>query len=170
MKNKLILLIIVSLFGCSSEPTLGLSGTWDNTSQTNYLTDTLSIEYDIDLNREIITIKSDSGIMDVSLINDSIVDIRPTTKRSIIQFHFDDKEQGVLSFYELDKEEISSNEDPRVTAENYNFSTFSENEKTFLIIDQHFSQYGRALDTIEYQLILKDKLILAKDTLTRIKL
>ncbi len=106
--------------------------------------------------------------MVISHVNDSIIDISPTTKIEVLQFHFDDGNHGVLSMYDIDSERTPSNEDPRYTANNYNFSTLTKNGRTYLIVDYHFGQFGRTLDTVEYQLISANKLLIAKDTLTRI--
>ena len=156
------------MLGCTSQRTNELSGIWDATNYVKYPFDTISLESDFDPIMDRVTVKTDSGIMAISYVNDSIIDISPTTKRDVLQFHFDDGTRGVLSFYGIDFERTPSNEDPRYTANNYNFSTLTKNGRAYLIVDYHFSQFGRALDTVEYQLISPNELLISKDTLTRI--
>ncbi|MEP2025786.1 hypothetical protein [Reichenbachiella sp.] len=168
MKNQLFLIIAIFALGCTSERTNELSGTWDATNYVKYPFDTISLESNFDPVMERVTVKTDSGIMVISHVNDSIIDISPTTKKEVLQFHFDDRTRGILSIYEIDSEQTPSNEDPRYTANNYNFSTLTQNERTYLIIDYHFGQFGRTLDTVEYQLISVNELLISKDTLTRI--
>lgn len=168
MKNQFHFIIVVFVLGCASERTNELSGTWDATNYVKYPFDTISLGLDFDPIMERATVKTDSGIMVISHVNDSIIDISPTTKMDVLQFHFDDGTRGVISIYDIDSERTPSNEDPRYTANNYNFSTLTKNGRTYLIVDYHFGQFGRALDTVEYQLISADELLISKDTLTRI--
>jgi len=168
MKKQLFLIIAVFVLGCTTERTNELSGIWDATNYVKYPSDTISFESDFDLVIERVTVKTDSGIMVISHVNDSIIDISPTTKKEVLQFHFDDGTHGVLSMYDIDSKRTTSNEDPRYTANNYNFSTVSKNGRTFLIVDYHFGQFERTLDTVEYQLISANELLISKDTLTRI--
>lgn len=168
MKNQLFLIIAGFVLGCTSERTNELSGIWDATNYVKYPFDTISLESYFDHVMEQTTVKTDSGIMVISHVNDSIIDISPTTKKNVLQFHFDDRTHGVLSIYYIDSVRTSSNEDPRYTADNYNFSTITINGRTFLIIDYHFGQLGRILDTVEYQLISSNELLISMDTLTRI--
>lgn len=156
------------MLGCTSERTNELSGIWDATNYVKCPFDTISLESDFDPIMERATAKTDSGVMVISQVNDSIIDISPTTKKDVLQFHFDDGTRGVLSIYDIDFERTPSSEDPRYTANNYNFSTLTQNGRTYLIVDYHFGQFGRALDTVEYQLISANELLIAKDTLIRI--
>ncbi len=156
------------MLGCTSERTNELSGVWDATNYVKYPFDTISLESDFDPVMERTTVKTDSGIMVISYVNDSIIDISPTTKLDVLHFHFDDRTHGVLSIYDIDSERTLSNEDPRYTADNYNFSTLTKNGRTYLIMDYHFGQFGRVLDTVEYQLISANELLISKDTLTRV--
>lgn len=157
------------ILGCSSDRSMELSGLWEASNYVKYPFDTICYESDFGSAMEKVTIKTDSGIMVISQINDSIIDIGPTTKTEIFQFHFDDETHGKLFMYEIDTARNSTLEDFRYNATEYNFSTLSNNGRTFLIVEYHFEQNERFLDTIEYQLISANELLISKDSLTRIK-
>lgn len=167
MKTPFLILITSLLCSCSIEKS-ELEGIWDATDYVRYPSDTISIEDDLESNIQRTTVKTDSGIYVVSHLNDSILDISLSKKLRVIQFHFDDKNHGVLSNYKRISELLDQTEDPRYTANNYNFSTRTSNGQTYLLIDYHFGQFGRAIDTVEYQLISANELLIAKDTLRRI--
>ncbi|MEM9340897.1 MAG: hypothetical protein AAGA66_19335 [Bacteroidota bacterium] len=166
MKLLIFTLLVILTFSCKKEQP-ELHGRWNAIKYLSYPSDTISIEEDLDTNIEQITLKTDSGIMVISHIRDSVISIEPTTKAYVMQFHFDDETHGVLSIYEMDSKQTPSNEDPRYTADNHNFSAFTNDGRTYLIVDHHFSQFGRALDTVEYRLISANELLLSKDTLMR---
>lgn len=170
MKNSIILIIIIITFSCSDKLTSGLSGVWNASQLVDYPFDTISMESGIAGGVDKTTIKTDSGVMVVMHIEDSVISIKPSIRTEVLHLYFDDAEKGVFSFYEIDPEDEMKDEDPRWTASNNNFWILKSGSKHFFVIDSHFDQYGnRMLDTLEYKLLSSNKLIIKSDTLTRIK-
>ena len=168
MKAQILTFLIILAIGCTSEQSNKLSGIWDATNYMKYPSDTIMLEDDFDPELERTTVKTDSGIMVISHLNDSIIGVAPTTRTNVLQFHFDNGTQGVLSIYDIDSEKPVSDNDPRYYANNYNFWTLTSNGRTYLVLDYHFNQFGRAVDTVEYELISANQLIIKGDTLNRI--
>ena len=168
MRTSIIFSLILLLLGCTNSQQSKLSGIWDASNYLHELGDTIQREGDFDTDIEKTTVKTDSGIMVIAHIEDSILNISPATKTSVIQFHFDDDSRGVLSIYQIDSVHPTSDNDPRMYANNYNFWTISSNGRTYIVIDQQFYQFGRALDTLEYKIISTQELAIEDKTLKRL--
>lgn len=171
MKYLILAIFILCLISsCNSKKQNEIAGIWDATSYLEYPFDTISLDFPLDTDIEKMRVKTDSGIMAIEYIGDSVISVYPSTEIDVLHIHLDNKTNGVLSFYTLDiEQETQSKEEPRWTANNFSFHTISIKDQNCLIIDYHFHQYGRALDTVEYQILSSSKLILDGDTLSRIE-
>ncbi|MBL0764950.1 hypothetical protein [Marivirga atlantica] len=166
-KSPFILLLIIN-FGCSKKPSNEISGVWAFSNNMEYVSDTISIESG--LNGIIKTsIQTDSGIVIITHIQDSIISVKPSSKKDVLEIYFDNEKHGIISLYQIDSNDISSREDPKWTASNNSFWVYNKNSTQYLIIDSNFDRKGnRILDTIKFQLLNPNLLILNKDTLTKI--
>jgi len=169
MKKKLGLIIftVFGLTACQQKNYQELEGEWYWTIDPEYVLDTLDWEHDFELGIESITINTDSGIVVTEYRGDSLINIREFTKVRVAEFSFDDETHGVLSQYDLDTLNTVRTEDPRYTAQNNNFWIFESNNKSMIVFDYHFNQYGRVTDTLEFQ-ILNGDLLIRDDTLKRL--
>lgn len=168
MKLFILTILGISIYSCSEAPK-EIEGQWDSSSMLKSIDDTLSIESNLDTPIEITTVRTDTGIIDIHHLNDSIISIRPTSKTYITEFHFDDNTHGIMSAYEIDSRYERSNENPKFTAYHINFSIFDQGQQSYIVFDHHYNQCGRSLDTIEYVLKSDSMLLIANDTIKRLK-
>lgn len=168
MKHAAYIILLTLLWSCNIKNHESISGVWDASNMIRHVSDTIKGSLDFDTMIETTTVKTDTGVVDIMHLIDSIISIEPTSRLDVIQIHFDDKTHGIISFYEIDKKSIPSNEDPRFTATNYNFRVSYLNNKPKLLIDYGFEQNGRLIDTLDYKLLSENLLMLKSDTLKRI--
>ena len=169
MKKQLILVILTVLVftRCQQKNYRELEGQWYWIIDAQYILDTLDWEHDFELGIESITIHTDTGIVVTEYRGDSLFNVRKSTKVRVAEFSFDDLTHGVLSQYVMDTLRPVRTEDLRYSAQNNNFWIFESQNKSLIVFDYHFNQYGRVTDTLEFQ-ILDGDLIIRDDTLKRL--
>ncbi len=168
LNRALSITLLYLLLGCVTENP-NLTGLWNATNYLQYISDTIVVVFDSERNIDLLTVKTDSGMIVISAASDSVISVNQSKATDVLHFEYDDDTHGILSIYELNPPYQNLDEDIRYTAKNYNFFTFSENQNHYLVIDHQFNPFGRSLDTISYDIVSDRLLILAEDTLMRIK-
>ncbi len=147
-----------------------LQGKWDASVLISYPRDTVQIESNLDWYYDKITIKTDSGFVTLLVENDSIIGTEKFSVINVAEFHFDDTSHGIISFYDLDiSNDQVREEDPRFTDQNFSFSLYENENGKFILLDNHFNQFGRAIDTVEYEFITNEKLKIYDKTISRLE-
>ncbi|MEQ9425980.1 MAG: hypothetical protein RJQ09_16260 [Cyclobacteriaceae bacterium] len=169
--NRFSPILIFLIISCK-QPRTNLEGWWNFDPLVKHVYDTISRDYDLDTQIEKIAVKSDSGAIIILFKSDSIIGYEPYTTVNIAEFYFDNATQGVLSNYELDtaiRIPLNDKLDYRVYARNYNFSLYKKNDRTYLLIDHGFNQFGRSIDTLEYKIISRNEIEIKGKKIQRIK-
>lgn len=137
----------------------------------NYLSDTISvINESFGDQSQTHIIKTDEGRERHKYYGDSLISISKDSWLDILEIEFDNANQGIISFYDVDTSKIQK-EEPRWTGRNYHFTIDQRQRNSYLmIIDWGFSQFGRELDSLNLISVNPNVLILDSDTLIRIRL
>ena len=168
MKNLVFLIIILTTSSCRKEEATDISGIWSLEGTLKNVSDTLQIISKLN-GEEIFIVETDTGTMNITRFEDTLSSIRASENIEVLEIVMDNNEKGVLSQYSLDLSEAPAKESPRFTARNNNFWLVRMHGKELLIVDSHFNISGEgALDTLEFELLAKNKLIFDGDTLLRV--
>lgn len=162
--------MIVVFFSCSPHHR-PLEGMWDITNNIYYVSDTFEIEDIVEpFGMERITVRTDSGIYKISHIDDSIIDIGLSRQIQVLEFQFENKNEGKLSQYDLNIDERQNEGSGLNSGFSSNFSLYNSNGHSYLLFQNCTDEFRSKVDTIEYLMIFPDALIIFGDTLERVKL